>query len=304
MDFIIDNLVWFIVAGIVILMTIIGYFAEKTNFGKNTPESENENEDTNVEKVEKEKPNKKEKKHKHGKDKDAVANIDESSINHVDNVEMPLPLITEEPAAEFPIVNDEVNPQNVVPYDTNSGSDLFASTPLETVQSDAIVATDDEMKEEPSEEKEVNYDIANYTDFPKTEEPINVNEDFKGNNEEIFPVAVEEPAVVSTPVVVDDVEQPVIEPVIEEPKFEENSLFDIPEPKIETKPLDITNESDLEDPVLITDEKVIPFDELMEDTQENEDNSDPILSATMELPKLESIDKKDAQAAEDDIWKF
>ena len=34
MDFLIDNYLWFIIGGIVIIMIIIGYFAEKTNFGK------------------------------------------------------------------------------------------------------------------------------------------------------------------------------------------------------------------------------------------------------------------------------
>lgn len=33
MDFIINNYVWFVVAGIVLLMAFIGYIAEKTNFG-------------------------------------------------------------------------------------------------------------------------------------------------------------------------------------------------------------------------------------------------------------------------------
>ena len=36
MDFVIDNYLWFVVGGIVLLMIIIGYFAEKTNFGKKT----------------------------------------------------------------------------------------------------------------------------------------------------------------------------------------------------------------------------------------------------------------------------
>lgn len=34
MDFIVENYVWFIVGGIVILMAIIGYFADKTDFGR------------------------------------------------------------------------------------------------------------------------------------------------------------------------------------------------------------------------------------------------------------------------------
>lgn len=34
MDFVIDNYLWFIIGAIVLLMIIIGYFAEKTDFGK------------------------------------------------------------------------------------------------------------------------------------------------------------------------------------------------------------------------------------------------------------------------------
>lgn len=34
MDFIIDNYFWFIIAGFVLLMIVIGYYAEKSNFGK------------------------------------------------------------------------------------------------------------------------------------------------------------------------------------------------------------------------------------------------------------------------------
>ena len=34
MDFIIDNYLWFVIGGIALLMIIIGYFAEKTDFGK------------------------------------------------------------------------------------------------------------------------------------------------------------------------------------------------------------------------------------------------------------------------------
>lgn len=34
MEFFVDNWLWFLVAGIIILMTIIGYIAEKTDFGR------------------------------------------------------------------------------------------------------------------------------------------------------------------------------------------------------------------------------------------------------------------------------
>lgn len=34
MEFVMNNYLWFLIGGIVLLMIIIGYFAEKTNFGK------------------------------------------------------------------------------------------------------------------------------------------------------------------------------------------------------------------------------------------------------------------------------
>lgn len=34
LDFVIENYIWFLVGGIVLLMILIGYFAEKTQFGK------------------------------------------------------------------------------------------------------------------------------------------------------------------------------------------------------------------------------------------------------------------------------
>ncbi len=34
MDFIMDNYIWFILGGIIIIMAIIGYIADKTNFGR------------------------------------------------------------------------------------------------------------------------------------------------------------------------------------------------------------------------------------------------------------------------------
>lgn len=34
MNIIVDNYIWFIISGVVILLTTIGYYADKTNFGK------------------------------------------------------------------------------------------------------------------------------------------------------------------------------------------------------------------------------------------------------------------------------
>lgn len=48
MSFIVDNYVWFIIAGFVLLMITIGYYAEKTNFGKKTSDEDNASNDTDV----------------------------------------------------------------------------------------------------------------------------------------------------------------------------------------------------------------------------------------------------------------
>lgn len=57
MEFITDNYIWFIVGGVVIVMAIIGYFADKTDFGRKKDKEEK------PKPVKKEKP-KKEKKEK------------------------------------------------------------------------------------------------------------------------------------------------------------------------------------------------------------------------------------------------
>ena len=59
MDFIVDNYVWFIVVGIIILMAVIGYIADKTDFGR-----KGKDEDTKEKKVEKPKKEKKVKEKK------------------------------------------------------------------------------------------------------------------------------------------------------------------------------------------------------------------------------------------------
>ena len=43
MDFLLDNYVWFICGGVIAIMTIIGYFAEKTDFGRKNRKLEESN---------------------------------------------------------------------------------------------------------------------------------------------------------------------------------------------------------------------------------------------------------------------
>ena len=49
MDFIVENYVWFIVGGVIILMAVIGYIADKTDFGRKGKDNQ-----TNEEKPKKE----------------------------------------------------------------------------------------------------------------------------------------------------------------------------------------------------------------------------------------------------------
>lgn len=49
MDFVINNYLWFIIGAVVLLMIIIGYFAEKTNFGKIPLNSRKDKKEKNVE---------------------------------------------------------------------------------------------------------------------------------------------------------------------------------------------------------------------------------------------------------------
>lgn len=74
MDFIIDNYIWFIVVGIIIIMAVIGYIADKTDFGRKLS-------------IQKEERPKKEKKVKEKKEKIKVQpkGINELTQEVVDN---------------------------------------------------------------------------------------------------------------------------------------------------------------------------------------------------------------------------
>lgn len=47
-DFVIENYIWFIVGGLAVLMIIIGYFAEKTQFGKKPTEKHSKEKEVKV----------------------------------------------------------------------------------------------------------------------------------------------------------------------------------------------------------------------------------------------------------------
>ena len=88
MEFITENYIWFIIAGIIILMTIIGYIADKTDFGKKKPE--------------------KKKKEKEPKQKDEIVETDEMA--DLDEVPVELPQDDLDPVETFPADFEETKP--------------------------------------------------------------------------------------------------------------------------------------------------------------------------------------------------
>ena len=142
MEFIIDNLVWFIAGGVVILMTIIGYFAEKTDFGKNLASKNNEDQESAE--LRKEKHTKKEKltkKQKESKNDEEI--VQNQPMEEQFSSDLPIPNINQnpvileqqniEPMVDEPIENtvvenipteisSEPTSQEVVPVDLQSAA--------------------------------------------------------------------------------------------------------------------------------------------------------------------------------------
>ena len=106
MDFIADNYVWFIVVGIIILMAVIGYIADKTDFGR-----KGKDEDTKEKKVEKPK---KEKKVKEKKEKIKVEakGINELTQEVAENNKVDVQESADLNVVE-PVQNVQVNNENI-----------------------------------------------------------------------------------------------------------------------------------------------------------------------------------------------
>lgn len=106
MDFIVDNYIWFIVAGIIILMAVIGYIADKTDFGR-----KGKDEDTKEKKVEKPK---KEKKVKEKKEKIKVEakGINELTQEVAENNKVDVQQSNDLNVVE-PVQNVQVNNENI-----------------------------------------------------------------------------------------------------------------------------------------------------------------------------------------------
>ena len=109
LEFIVANYIWFLGGTIIILLAIIGSYADKTNFGqgKESKESKKEEEDNNEIKQDEIEP-------VNTKVEDAASNIDEnidSNLTKEENIDSNLakeePIIEEDKKAD---INEEPNP--------------------------------------------------------------------------------------------------------------------------------------------------------------------------------------------------
>lgn len=184
MDFIADNYVWFIVGGIIILMAIIGYFADKTDFGRKV---KTEKAEKNVDKIEKKK-NKKDKKEKNKKpnkiEVDAKG-IDELSKDVAEkNALIQSPNVLDQ-ASFVPPSTDEIptdNQQFSTPM-ANEVVDQSLFAPL-TDQNDTLVNGSQEIQEPIADVSAVGEVVE--------EEPENPNDDQSKELKNIDPVTLPE----------------------------------------------------------------------------------------------------------------
>lgn len=178
MQFLADNYFWFILGGIIILMAIIGYIADKTDFGRN---KESKPKTTKPEKKVKEKKVKEKKTSKTKIEAKGLADLSQS--------------ITEKMQQELPILNEEVETKEEDLYapigdvqadqsDTIS-QDLYAPMPPadsnmeQPVNIDAINSVEEPIANEPFEEpvaEDVLQPVGMDT-LPETEETQPVSED-------------------------------------------------------------------------------------------------------------------------------
>ena len=319
MEFIIDNLVWFIAGGVVILMTIIGYFAEKTDFGKNL--SSKNSEDKEPVEPKKEKHAKKEKPTKKEKETDMVDKeeiLQNQPVDEQFSSELPIPIIN---AAPVTLEESNVEPVAVEPIENAVVKDI----PTEVSENPVTLV---EPSVEPVAVEPVNVEnIPTEIDIePVMHEVVPVDLQstaIEDNNIEIQPALEAEPIsqIFSEPIV----EIPTIENVVpdELPTIPEevdnsnstvqlNSTIEEPIDMPITLPDNINSENNMqqtsvadEKPVVITDEKVVPFDELagnMDVSPIAVEQGIPALN--MELPDLEAVAQDNAQSDEEDIWKF
>ena len=351
MEFIIDNLVWFIAGGVVILMTIIGYFAEKTDFGKNL--SSKNSEDKEPVEPKKEKHAKKEKPTKKEKETDMVDKeeiLQNQPVDEQFSSELPIPIIN---AAPVTLEESNVEPIAVEPMQTTVINDIpteVSENPVTlgelNVEPIAVEPIENAVvKDIPTEVSENPVTLVEPSVEPVAVEPVNVENipteiDIEPVMHEVVPVDLQSTAIEDNNIEIqpaleaEPISQIFSEPIVEIPTIENvvpdelptipeevdnsnstvqlNSTIEEPIDMPITLPDNINSENNMqqtsvadEKPVVITDEKVVPFDELagnMDVSPIAVEQGIPALN--MELPDLEAVAQDNAQSDEEDIWKF
>jgi len=175
MDFIVENYVWFVVGGIIILMAIIGYYADKTDFGRIKREVK-----PKKEVLEKEEKPKKEKKKKSKSKKEEVTeeNIVEAALEDIAEA-------SEEPVLENNNTEDlfqTLEPNFDAPLNEEVDESLFAPLTednLETTQDVVEEQTQDtpigDISEYMNPEVEANFELNNVEPVTLPEENNNYN---------------------------------------------------------------------------------------------------------------------------------
>ena len=157
MEFVMNNIMWFIFAGIILLMTMIGYYAEKTDFGRNV---DDDNKKSKKEK--KSKDNKKEEPagipvlenievEKNTGNNSVIENtnpLDEEVTNiennNLDNVS--LETVNEENNNTDTVTNDN---QEVTKLENSQKEDLISEPLIEEVVTDVAEEKKEEVVSEP-----------------------------------------------------------------------------------------------------------------------------------------------------------
>ena len=293
--FVTENFPWIIAAGALILLTIIGYFAEKTDFGKKRAVSED-------------KENKKKKKEKDGENEvqpivqPAAEPVAEPALNveavpvvnegiNLDPLAVPVLAPAIEPVTEMETPSLESNLTSENRIDMGMDSSEFA-LPSPEVPSALPEVTEEVVPTEVSMEAPAIDEVA-----PEATE-MAVEPALPEVTEEVVPteVSMEAPAVDEvTPEATEMAVEPelpeVTEPVPVEEVMQKNYEFE-PAPENNEQVL-ITDVEEMEQPIIIPDEEELP-------TILPEENKSEI--PEVELSGMEV--QTDNTIIEDDIWKF
>ena len=168
-EFVTENYVWVIVAGIVILMAVVGYIADKTDFGRNKFESEPEEEKEKVkpEKIVKEKVKKeKVKKEKNKKEKvvEELPIVEPITLESVNNETFEQPIYNET-QKDFQIENNTYVDDNGQFTTDSLNQEIETEQTVDQSLFEPLPSIDQVFSDQPVEGN--NIDV--------TSEPINVN---------------------------------------------------------------------------------------------------------------------------------